>query len=99
MTKTVRNLILKMAISIIAKYVKYIEKKYYYESLVSHPVNELLEKTTVPEENKIVHKLKCGIYYFKTAQAAMFARSLLLQLGAAESFKTIYKGYEKYERN
>ena len=92
-----RNIILKIAISIIVKHIKYLEKKYYYDSFVSHPVNAYSTRTVVPEENKIKHGLKHELYYFKTAQAAIFTRNLLLQLGAVESFETVYEKYEKYE--
>ena len=92
-----RSIILKIAISIIVKHIKYLEKKYYYDSFVSHPVNAYSTRTIVPEESKIKHELKHGLYYFKTAQAAIFTRNLLLQLGAVESFETVYEKYEKYE--
>ena len=92
-----RSIILKIAISIIVKHIKYLEKKYYYDSFVSHPVNAYYTRTVVPEENKIKHGLKHELYYFKTAQAAIFTRNLLLQLGAVESFETVYEKYEKYE--
>lgn len=88
-----KNFILNIAIKIIARHIKHLEKKYKKDDIWCHHVNtyRLLEA----ENGMVKHTLGHYIYTFDTAQAAIFTRSLLLKIGACESQEVVQTVYEK----